>query len=161
MEKTLHFVEPVSTAWTRRKLRYIYGCVLFTLLVAALAPGLNAYNAYRERRLSPHAAAALSRCRSLSLAPGPSPDFHKRKQSDRYVPGTKPTLLKNARIWTGAENGTEVIHADVLLDKGLIKGVGHVSRATLNSYRDDLVVIDVKNAWVTPGYVVTGLTLSV
>ncbi|OCH88859.1 carbohydrate esterase family 9 protein [Obba rivulosa] len=113
------------------------------------------YDAYYVEKHSRHTiqAATLARCRSLHETPGPPPDFHKRKQSDRFVPGTKPVLLKNAKIWTGVNNGTEVVHGDILLEKGLIKGVGHVSRSILAEYKDDLVTVDVKNAWVTPGIV--------
>ncbi|KAH9930391.1 carbohydrate esterase family 9 protein [Amylocystis lapponica] len=135
---------------TRVALSYIYGTVVLAVLAFVSSA---AYDTYSFRKLPAHAAAAVSRCRSLHLTPGPSPYFHDRKQSDRFVPGTKPTLLKNAKIWTGQENGTEVIHADILLDKGLIKGIGHVSHATVKQYKDDLVVIDLKHAWVTPGIV--------
>ncbi|KAJ7510406.1 hypothetical protein B0H11DRAFT_1900726 [Mycena galericulata] len=55
--------------------------------------------------------------------------------------------------WTGRENGTEIFHGDVLIDRGLIKGVGHFGNALLKTYGSELVVIDAKNAWVTPGIV--------
>lgn len=96
---------------------------------------------------------AISRCQQLQLKPGPPPEFYERSQSDRYTPGTKPTLLKHARIWTGERNGTEIIRGDVLLDGGLIKAAGHVPSSALEVFKDDLVVIDVQNAWVTPGIV--------
>ncbi|EPS99813.1 hypothetical protein FOMPIDRAFT_1060582 [Fomitopsis schrenkii] len=123
---------------------------LFALLVVSLqAPTL--WTALRP--LPPHATAALSRCRSLSLSPGPSDDFRRRRVSDRYVPGTRPYLLRNARIWTGAENGTEVIHADILLDKGIIKSIGHLGHAQLKGYMEYAVTVDLHGAWVTPGIV--------
>jgi imidazolonepropionase-like amidohydrolase len=47
-----------------------------------------------------------------------------------------------------------VISGDVLIDKGLIKGVGHFGSANLlKMYGSELVVIDAKDAWVTPGIV--------
>ncbi|KAF8893823.1 carbohydrate esterase family 9 protein [Infundibulicybe gibba] len=84
----------------------------------------------------------------------PPPNFSKRSQSDRFVHGTNPVLLKGARIWTGRDNGTEVFTGDVLMEKGIIKSVGHLSAASLNVYYgSQLVVIDAKGAWVTPGIV--------
>lgn len=136
---------------SRRVVRGLF-ILLALLLVSTRVPTL--YTALRP--LPPHATTALSRCRSLSLTPGPSADFHRRKESDRFVPGTKPYLLKNAKIWTGAENGTEVIRADILLDKGIIKSIGHVGHSQLTGYTD-VVTVDLKGAWVTPGYVLVPL----
>ena len=65
-------------------------------------------------------------------------------------------LIQNAKIWTGRKNGTHVIRADILLDKGLIKSIGHLrgSAAQLQlDYGKELVVVDAKGAWVTPGIV--------
>lgn len=84
---------------------------------------------------------------------GPPKGFHKRSQSDRFAHGTKPVLIQRGTIWTGRNNGTEVIHGDILLDKGIIKSVGHLRRGTLEMYGSDLVVIDAKNAWITPGII--------
>ncbi|TFY65178.1 hypothetical protein EVJ58_g2131 [Rhodofomes roseus] len=123
--------------------------LLALLLVSTRVPTLYAV----LRPLPPHATTALSRCRSLSLAPGPPADFHKRKVSDRFVHGTKPYLLKNGRIWTGLENGTEVVHADILLNKGIIESIGHIGHLQLKNYKDDVVTVDLKGAWVTPGIV--------
>ena len=44
-----------------------------------------------------HAEEALSKCRLLEVPPGPSPSFHSRSQSDRFVPGTKATLITVGR----------------------------------------------------------------
>lgn len=56
--------------------------------------------------------------------------------------------------WTGGKNGTEVFRGDIIIDKGLIKGVGHFGSASLlEQYGSELVVTDAKNAWVTPGIV--------
>jgi imidazolonepropionase-like amidohydrolase len=64
-------------------------------------------------------------------------------------------LIKRAKIWTGRKNGTEVIDGDILLDKGIIKSVGHLDVASdlLSSYRSRLQVVDAKGSWVTPGIV--------
>ena len=143
----------------RRKSRGLLrvALALFALLVVSVqAPAL--WTALRP--LPPHLTAAFSRCRSLNLSPGPSAEFLERRESDRYVPGTRPYILKNARIWTGAENGTEVLHADILLDKGIIKSIGHLGHVHLKEYIDYAVTIDLRGAWVTPGCVYTPLSLT-
>ena len=49
----------------------------------------------------------------------------------------------------------EVIKADILLDKGIIKGIGHVGRllSRFEMSEQDAVVHDVKGSWVIPGLV--------
>jgi hypothetical protein len=93
----------------------------------------------------------LEKCRLLDVKPGPPHDFHRRLQSDRFVPGTPPTLIKNASIWTGRVSGREVIVGDLLLDKGLVKSVGNIDQHVLDAYGDDLVTTNVQGAWVSPG----------
>lgn len=73
-----------------------------------------------------------------------------RMQSDRFEDGTRPTLIKNAHIWTGARNGTETVVGDVLLSGGLIKGIGYIPRYIVDDLTD-LVTIEADGAWVTPG----------
>ena len=126
-------------------------CFLVIVYGFAFGQGIDFWRAYTRDNLSREAAEAVAHCRSLHAKPGPPSDFAKRSQSDRFVPGTKPYLIKNARIWTGEKNGTEVIHADILLDKGIIKGIGQTARKALNAYKEDIQVIDAKNHWVTPG----------
>jgi hypothetical protein len=94
-------------------------------------------------------ASLLSLCQSLKTPAGPPSDFHRRVQSDRFVPGTKPTLIKNAKIWTGQDNGMHVIQGDILLDQGMITEVGRVSPKK----HKDISVLDAHGAWVTPGIV--------
>lgn len=96
---------------------------------------------------------ALARCHQLSLRPGPPEHFHERTSSDRFETGTPPVLIQNAKLWTGRKNGTEVIKGDILLDKGLIQSIGHLPRSSLQNYAKNLVIVDAKNAWVTPGIV--------
>ena len=98
-----------------------------------------------------NAEAIQARCINLKLKPGPSPNFHDRKLSDRFVPGTKPVLIKNATIWTGRINGLEVIKGDILLDKGLIQAFGHVPSTKFTSLSRNIDTFDAKGAWVTPG----------
>lgn len=129
------------------------GCFLVLVYGFAFGQGIAFWESYltssAHRRLPPNAA----RCRTLHARAGPPDDFARRTQSDRFVPGTRPVLVKNARIWTGADNGTEVVQADVLLDKGVIKGVGHTAlqRRAMREFKDELLVVDARGAWVTPG----------
>lgn len=136
-------------------------------LILALLAGLQLYfvggsfrTLFRHTgQLSFHAEQSLERCASLKISAGPPARFHDRTVSERFVPGTKPTLLHNARIWTGEDNGTEVLQGDVLIDKGIIQGVGNVNLSAFGLDIDDLVargkldVVDVHGAWVTPGCV--------
>jgi hypothetical protein len=39
----------------------------------------------------------------------------------------------------------------LLLDRGLIKGVGKIAHSLLEAYTTDLIVMDLAGAWVTPG----------
>jgi len=95
----------------------------------------------------------LSWCASLRSEAGHTQDFHRRSSSDRFVAGTKPVLIKGARVWTGERNGTEIITGDVVLSKGIIQGVGRSATAALVAHTGDIVVIDAKGAWITPGLI--------
>ncbi|RDX49485.1 composite domain of metallo-dependent hydrolase [Lentinus brumalis] len=94
----------------------------------------------------------LDKCHLLNAKPGPPPDFNTRTQSDRFAPGTKPTLITNATIWTGGVNGLEVLHGDILLDGGIIKRVGVMESDVLAHY-SHLTRIDAKGKWASPGIV--------
>jgi len=106
-------------------------------------------------------AAVLSKCANIHTPAGPPPSFNTamrlREGSDRWVPGTPPTLLRNAKIWTGARNGTEVVYGDVLLDKGLIVAVGYIPPNLLATAKarggGEVNVLDVAGKWITPGLV--------
>jgi hypothetical protein len=98
-----------------------------------------------------NAAEIVQHCQLLDVQPGPPQDFHHRSHSDRFVPGTPPTLIKNATIWTGRESGNEVVNGDLLLDRGLVKAIGSVDDTSLLDYHN-LVTIEAGGAWVTPGY---------
>lgn len=95
----------------------------------------------------------LSWCASLKSEAGHAQDFQRRSSSDRFVAGTKPVLIKGARVWTGERNGTEIITGDVVLSKGIIQGVGRSATAALAAHTGDIVVIDAKGAWITPGLI--------
>ncbi|KAK6996805.1 composite domain of metallo-dependent hydrolase, partial [Favolaschia claudopus] len=72
--------------------------------------------------------------------------------SDRFVEGTPPVLIRNAKILTAARNGTEIVFGDILLDKGVVQGVGYIPNA-LTQNRHNLHVVDAAGKWVSPGIV--------
>nr|GAT48836.1 carbohydrate esterase family 9 protein [Mycena chlorophos] len=104
----------------------------------------------RSQNVPINARTIVAQCKSLQLTPGPPDDFYSRGQSDRFEAGTKPTLIRNATIWTGGDDGAQVVHGDILLDKGIIQKVGSVDVQTLSA---ETVVVDAAGAWVSPGIV--------
>lgn len=66
---------------------------------------ITAVNLITERHVKVplHAAESLQKCRLLEVKPGPAPDFHLRAQSDRFVTGTRPTLLRVSDYSTYAD----------------------------------------------------------
>ncbi|TFY55471.1 hypothetical protein EVG20_g9306 [Dentipellis fragilis] len=144
----------------RRTLR-----VSFPIILAALGTFLLACSIFTNtsflrgatsisstQRVPRNAAAILARCAALQAAPGPPARFAERKESDRHEPGTRPTLIRNATVWTGAHDGTEVIYGDVLLEKGIVKALGYVPKGMLKELENvDRNVVDAEGAWVTPG----------
>ncbi len=112
----------------------------------SLAPALSSH--IRSQR-----AQILSKCIYIKTPAGPPSDFASRTRSDRLVAGTNPILITNAKILTGARNGTELVLGDLLLDQGLIAAVGYVPPKLLENAGSQLEVWDAKGAWVTPGLV--------
>lgn len=146
-----HAFVPAQSNRRRRVLTSLLflGILLFILIQAVLT--FHSQSPRTESTVPIHASKTLQKCRHLHTKPSPPPDFNLRKQSDRYVPGTRATLLKNATIWTGGIKGFEIVEGDLLLDQGLIKAVGRVDARALEVYKTDLVVMDLEGAWVTPG----------
>jgi hypothetical protein len=132
-------------------------CALAATLTAVLcnthfSAGYGSEHTFHRIHQAPHnAQLIISQCAALNALPGPPVNFLAREVSDRFEPGTKPTLIRNATIWTGAHNGTEVVFGDILLDGGIIKGIGEIPDFKLASVTDDLVTIDANGAWLTPG----------
>ncbi|KXN81595.1 hypothetical protein AN958_04405, partial [Leucoagaricus sp. SymC.cos] len=54
--------------------------------------------------------------------------------------------------YTGHDDGKEVVHGDVLLDRGLVVEVGNVSKKDLDGLKY-IKVVDAKGRWITPGLV--------
>ncbi|KAJ7866114.1 hypothetical protein B0H13DRAFT_2352696 [Mycena leptocephala] len=65
------------------------------------------------------------------------------RRADRFVEGTSPVLIRNAKILTGARNGTEVVSGGALLEKGVVLGVSYISRALTLILCPNLQVIEV------------------
>jgi hypothetical protein len=123
--------------------------VLFWLLYKP-----NFYHRTPAQVLSSKRQYIQDQCKYIKTPAGPPPNFYARRQSDRFVPGTKPVLLRNAKLWTGARNGTEIVFGDVFFDKGIIKAVGYIPHDILSTIgEEELVVRDLDGACVTPGLV--------
>ncbi|KAI5115486.1 hypothetical protein M0805_007780 [Coniferiporia weirii] len=154
--------ELVDTDPSRRALRAAtrtrYRRTVFGLIVVSLALyllGENALLRWSHSSSLSHAYApdVISRCRALDVKPAPPEDFYERKASDRFVLGTKPTLIENATIWTGNNEGTESFTGDVLLDRGVIRWIGKDSSVWKETAEFDLVILNAKGAWLTPGII--------
>ncbi|KAJ2931515.1 hypothetical protein H1R20_g5580, partial [Candolleomyces eurysporus] len=80
---------------------------------------------------------------------------HNGVERCELVLDNQKTSSVDVLIWTGKKNGTEVIERDILMDKGIIKSIGHLDVASglVASYGSRLVVVDAEGAWVTPGIV--------
>ncbi|KAL5507656.1 hypothetical protein ACEPAH_7112 [Sanghuangporus vaninii] len=126
---------------------------LAALFVLGTHIHLASYRQHRGVHIPIDAEQIRARCKNLRYKPGPPPDFRKRTASDRFVPGTKSALIRNATIWTGQADGQEIIKGDILLDKGLIQAVGRINYEDINILHDDLTIIDANGAWVSPGII--------
>jgi hypothetical protein len=150
--------QPTST---RKTFKRFLGLVLCALAVHHVYFSFPGDYSSVPTNTKTHRAALLSKCANIHIPAGPLPSFRTATRvgegSDRWVAGTPPTLLRNAKIWTGARNGTEVVYGDVLLDKGLIVAVGYIPPTLLAvakaSGGGDVRVLDVAGKWITPGLV--------
>ena len=55
-------------------------------------------------------------------------------------------------IWTGGQNGTEIIKGHIYFDKGIFEGVGglDVNATKMLHNQDRLDIVDVKGVWMMP-----------
>ncbi|KAL1952082.1 hypothetical protein VTO73DRAFT_1231 [Trametes versicolor] len=138
----------------RRLLRFVLAAVLSVTVVHyfGLVAQLSGNDRGEVVNVPLRAQEYLDKCQLLAVKPGPPADFHTRTHSDRFVPGTQPTLILNATIWTGRDNGREVVRGDVLLHGGIIRRVGHLQQSSLEEYAD-LTRIDAKGRWLSSGIV--------
>ncbi|CAA7259139.1 unnamed protein product [Cyclocybe aegerita] len=128
------------------------GVLLVTVVTFTSFNAILDWQQQHTDRIPINASQILQKCQALHIPPGPPANFHGRTESDRFVPGTPSTLIKNATIWTGRVEGHEAIVGGLLLDKGIIKEVGSIPTSVLRAYKK-LVVVDAGGAWVTPGIV--------
>jgi len=167
-------LEPYSSQFLTGQL-YSTRSVLLTLSLAILSLAIVTYSSFNSlwashnysnsdvTVLPKNAAQILSQCQALRTRAGPSPNFREREVSDRFDPlmnHNTSYLIKNATILTGEKNGTNVIHGDLLMVNGLIKGMGkNVPRDLVEAWvfgdgedeKKNLTVIDADGRWVTPG----------
>jgi len=92
----------------------------------------------------------LNRCAALKATPIVPQAFYSRKESERYEYGNNATLIRGASIFTGRENGREIAHGDILLDRGVIRGIGRIPARTIDQ-AENLTVVEAYGAWITPG----------
>ena len=132
-----------------RKHWSLHALLILTIIVLGNHVLFNYLSSREQGILVPANAVQIqSRCQNLRLLPSPPPSFYDRIISDRFDPSTRPTLIRNATIWTGQDNGLEIIKGDILLDGGIIKGIGHISRNQLKSFQANLHVVDANGAAV-------------
>lgn len=94
----------------------------------------------------------LVKCAGLRSSPGSSQTFSARDSSDRFELGTNATLILNATIFTGEKNATVPVHGDILLDRGIVKSLGNVTKDVLELLEKmNVTTVDAKGGWVTPG----------
>ncbi|KDR69239.1 hypothetical protein GALMADRAFT_128703 [Galerina marginata CBS 339.88] len=147
---------------TLQRLLGLIFCTCVLQSVYLFSHGISWPSFHSKPKIQVHRASLLTKCREIHTPAGPPPSFSTAGRvkggSDRWVPGTPSTLLRNAKIWTGARNGTEVVYGDVLLDRGVIVAVGYippnlVERTKRNNGGQGVKVVDAGGKWVTPGLV--------
>ncbi|KJA17908.1 hypothetical protein HYPSUDRAFT_205764 [Hypholoma sublateritium FD-334 SS-4] len=130
------YVGPGTTLTWRRIFFFAISCAAVAQLVYTLSP-LRTISRREDDLINAHRAKLLSKCSTIHVPAGPPAGYATSSRlqdgSDRWVPGTPPTLLRNAKIWTGARNGTEIVYGDILLDKGLIIAVGYIPPSLISA----------------------------
>ena len=146
-----HLPQYYTLTWHRNSL---LGRVALVVVATTVVYGLSAVFRYPSSRLlaqstTQYSEDILNRCANRHAAPGSPADDFIRHVSDRFEPGTRPTLIKNVTLWTGARNGTEIVYGDIFLDKGLVQGIGYIPEMLYTGRDTD--VVDAHGGWVTPG----------
>lgn len=70
------------------------------------------------------------------------------RYADRLYHTLRVSLI--CSLEQGGNNGTEILDANILLEGGIIRAIGRFSPSITGPY-EELEVIDLKGAWVTPG----------
>jgi hypothetical protein len=136
---------------------------VFTCFSYFLAAVITSTASFLESLLGtgvpPQAKVILDFCAALKVPAGPPEDFNSRTVSDRYTPGTPSTIIYDARIWTGENNGTEVVDGFVWLDRGIVVAVGGIEEQEMvlkklggaRNHGLSVNFVDAGWKWVTPG----------
>ena len=84
-----------------RRFRFFLSFVVVLATFQCSRVLLDAYNNESRQTVNVplDAARILEKCSLLETKPGPPPDFYTRTQNDRFVSGTKPTLIKASNIY--------------------------------------------------------------
>lgn len=135
----------------RRALRWIVlACIASIVYLQWSSTGNSNRNTLLSTKRLSQEYATCAKLRSTPVDPsGP------RNVSARYVEGGKPTLIRNATVWTGEpEPGTEEYSwkpLDVLLRNGLIERVGaHIADEDLP---DEYDLVDAQGRQLTSGII--------
>lgn len=96
-------------------------------------------------------ATSLAKCHELHELPGPPADFYERTESDRFDAGTPDVLITNATIWTGDEDGKEILVGDVFLRNGIIAHVAGKGEPVPAQLSSTTITIDARGAFLSPG----------
>jgi len=135
----------------------LLACIFQVVYVYKVSDHLS----YESEETVAHRPSLVKKCQNIRAPAGPPASFQpssrvkSRNGNERWVSGTPPVLLQNAKIWTGAENGTQMIDGNILLDRGLVIAVGDIPASLLAEHdvHGQLQRIDVEGKWVTPGLV--------
>lgn len=90
---------------------------------------------------------AREQCRLAHAPAGAPPHFHERTQNDRYVHGTRSTVVRNATVFDGQ---VVLFETDVFAKDGLIVWV---ESAQAHKPAPDAHEVQAHGQWLTPGIV--------
>lgn len=141
----------------RRSLRRVLVVLCIASVSALLLLSSNVKEGRVDRRVLEQRRDLTALCNYIQRPAGSASDFASRRESNRFEAGTPPTFIRNVRIWTGENDGNEVIDGDVLVDKGIIRSVGRIPMSVLDDvqagWNGSVNSIDAGGAWLTPGLV--------
>ncbi|KAF5323787.1 hypothetical protein D9619_012926 [Psilocybe cf. subviscida] len=168
-EKPALCLRRLTTPKTTLARRLIYLCTCALLLQAAVSlsgtlssSGRKPQSA-RDPEVAARRAALVAKCNDVNRPAGPPASFTPSSRlrsadrgNERWVPGTPPVLIKNARIWTGEEI---IEHGDVFVERGLVVAAGFLPPSLLYHIKSlegtdtKVEIIDAHGRWLTPGLV--------
>ncbi|OWZ77540.1 amidohydrolase [Cryptococcus neoformans Bt85] len=99
----------------------------------------------------------IEQCEIISRPPPYFERFNsKREKNDRFVPGTKSVWLKNGTVWTGEDDGNEILQGvDLFLENGVIRKMAPMLELDEILKGSEYDEVELHGAWVTPGIVDT------